>query len=472
VVANRLLSILALIIVVASTTVSCGGGSPCPSTLTILSIATGNVSVMKAGTNDWTGAQVGTKLEVGDTIKTGEDSGAEITFFDGSTMDMEAGTQIEILSLAIACDTGVTTISLLQTIGTTISRVTKILDPASRYEVETPSGVVGVRGSGVRIQVFVGNSSYRDGTTLVTNLGGHIYAIAQGVEVQVPEGQTCIIIPEQPPKLIMMVAAGGLHTVGLKCDGTVVAVGDNGFGECDVGNWTGIVQVAAGYQHTVGLKADGTVAATGDNYYRQCAVGNWTGIIQVAAGYAHTVGLKADGTVVAVGLNTYGQCAVGNWTGIIQVAAGYAHTVGLKADGTVVATGENDYGQCNVGEWTGITQVSAGYAHTVGLKADGTVVAVGDNSVEQCNVGEWTGIIQVSAGAFHTVVLKSDHTADAVGDNSTGQCYVGSWAGITQVSAGNAHTVGLRADGTVVAVGCGGETGNWGQCDVSGWVLK
>jgi hypothetical protein len=469
---RKLLAILGLTILVASAFLGCGGGgSPCPSTLSILSISTGNVSVMKAGTNDWTGAQVGTKLEIGDTIKTGEDSGAEITFFDGSTMELEAGTQIEILSLDIVCATGVTTIGLRQTIGDTVSFVTRILDPASTYEVETPSGVVGVRGSGVRIQVFVGHLEYPDGTTLVTNLGGHIYAKAQGVEVQVPEGQTCIIIPEQPPQLIMMVAAGGLHTVGLKCDGTVVAVGDNGFGECNVGNWTGIVQVAAGYQHTVGLKADGTVAAVGDNYYRQCAVGNWTGIVQVAAGYQHTVGLKADGTVVAVGLNTYGQCAVGNWTGVTQVAAGHAHTVGLKADGTVVAIGLNASGQCDVGNWTGIIEVAAGYAHTVGLKADGTMVAVGDNYYGQCNVSEWTGIIEVAAGAFHTVALKSDHTVGAVGDSSVGQCYVGSWAGIIQVSAGDAHTVGLKADGTVVAVGCGGE-GNWGQCNVSSWDLN
>jgi alpha-tubulin suppressor-like RCC1 family protein len=47
-----------------------------------------------------------------------------------------------------------------------------------------------------------------------------------------------------------MVAAGIIHTVGLASNGTVVAVGDNEYGQCDVGNWTGITQVAAGYAHT------------------------------------------------------------------------------------------------------------------------------------------------------------------------------------------------------------------------------
>jgi hypothetical protein len=54
----------------------------------------------------------------------------------------------------------------------------------------------------------------------------------------------------------------------------------------------------------VGLKADGTVVAVGDNYDGQCNVGNWTDITQVAAGGIHTVGLKSDGTVVAAGPET------------------------------------------------------------------------------------------------------------------------------------------------------------------------
>ena len=66
------------------------------------------------------------------------------------------------------------------------------------------------------------------------------------------------------------------HTVGLKSDGTVVAVGDNYYGQFNVGSWTNIVQVAAGDSHTVGLKSDGTVVAVGDNYCGQLDVGSWT----------------------------------------------------------------------------------------------------------------------------------------------------------------------------------------------------
>ena len=194
---KKLLLIIALTILVALALVGCGeGGSPCPSTLTILSITEGDVSVMNAGTDDWIEAEVEMELEVGDTIKTGNNSGADITFFDGSTMELEASTEIEIISLDLACDTGVTTITLEQTIGTTISRVTKLLDPASGYEVETPTGVAGVRGS-ILIVTVGGN-----GTTLITNEEGNIYAIGQGVELQIPEGRTGIIVSGQQPELM------------------------------------------------------------------------------------------------------------------------------------------------------------------------------------------------------------------------------------------------------------------------------
>ncbi len=264
---------------------------------------------------------------------------------------------------------------------------------------------------------------------------------------------------------ITQVSAGGLHTVGLKSDGIVVAVGWNDPGQCDVGSWTDITQVAAGDTHTVGLKDDGTVVAVGAVGYDQgqCAVGNWTDITQVAASVLHTVGLESGGTVVAVGAvgDDYGQCDVGGWTDIVQVDAGYAHTVGLKADGTVVAVGWNDQGQCEVGNWTDITQVAACWFHTVGLKSDGTVVAVGAVGYYdqgQCEVGNWTDITQVAAGYLHTVGLKSDGTVVAVGAVGAvgydyGQCEVGNWTDITQVSAGGFHTVGLKSDGTVVAVG-------------------
>jgi alpha-tubulin suppressor-like RCC1 family protein len=90
-------------------------------------------------------------------------------------------------------------------------------------------------------------------------------------------------------------------------------MGYDAFHQCDVYGWTRIVQVAGGGYHTVGLKSDGTVVAVRRSSAGQLDVGDWTGIVQVAAGGFHTVGLKADGTVVAVGSNGLGQCNFFDW---------------------------------------------------------------------------------------------------------------------------------------------------------------
>ncbi len=263
----------------------------------------------------------------------------------------------------------------------------------------------------------------------------------------------------------MPAIAAKYHTVGLKSDGTVVAVGDNYAGKCDVTSWTDIVAVASGEEHTIGLKSDGTVVAVGDNYAGQCDVTGWTDIVAVSAGDWHTVGLKSDGTVVATEVTdnylNSGQCDVSDWTDIVAVAAGYFHTVGLKSDGTVVTTGLND----GSSGWTDIVTIAAGNGHTVGLKSDGTVMAVGNIGSGECDVTGWTDIVAVAAGRFHIVGLKSDGTVVATGDNYYGQCDVSRWTDIVAIAAGDNHTVGLKSDGTVVATGNNGS----GRCDVSDW---
>ena len=194
---KKLLTVLVLSILVASTLVGC---DPSPSTLTILSITEGNVTIMKGGTASWIEAQIGMSLEPGDSIKTADNSSAEITFFEGSTIELQAGTEIEVVALDISTDTGSTSITLEQTIGTTISRVTKLLDPASRYEVETPTGVVAVRGTVMQVHVT------EDGTARVVVLEGETWVTGEGAELQLAEGQQCIIRPDQPPELIVEVA--------------------------------------------------------------------------------------------------------------------------------------------------------------------------------------------------------------------------------------------------------------------------
>ena len=234
------------------------------------------------------------------------------------------------------------------------------------------------------------------------------------------------------------VAAGDYHTIELKSDGTVVAWGDNGYGQLGDGSTTrrlaptpvpglnGVTAIAVGWHHTVALMSDGTVVAWGNNGYGQLGDNSTTssltptpvpglsGVTAIAAGGRHTVALKSDGTLVAWGDNGEGQIGDGNTTtfsrltptpvagklrGVTAIAAGGAHTVALKSDGSVVAWGRNGVGQLGDGSTTnrrdpisvpglsGVTAIAAGGYHTAALKNDGTTVAWGDYSYGLRNDG-------------------------------------------------------------------------------------
>jgi len=268
-------------------------------------------------------------------------------------------------------------------------------------------------------------------------------------------------------EVVPMVTAGVWHTVGLKTDGTVVATGYSAYGQCDVGDWTDIVQVAAGAAHTIGLRADGTVIAAGGSDEGEADVWDWTDIVQIDAGKLFSVGLRSDGTLVAAGGNEYGQCEIAGWTGIVQIAAGFYHTLGLRADGTVVAVGATGEGRLAVAGWTDVVQLGAGAHHSLGLRSDGTVLAVGRNNYGETEVGSWTDIVQVAGGGLTSFGVRSDGTVAAVGWNEYGQCLAGDWSGIVRIDGGIAHTVGLRSDGTVAAAGYNAAH----QCNVGDWIL-
>ena len=109
---------------------------------------------------------------------------------------------------------------------------------------------------------------------------------------------------------------GGGHTVGLKSDGTLVAVGDNTYGQCDFGDtekWSDIVKVVAGDWYTVGLKSNGTVVITGNNspnnmYIDEEILATCTNIVDIAAGYGQTLGLTSEGEIIAFGFNEEDKC--------------------------------------------------------------------------------------------------------------------------------------------------------------------
>lgn len=55
----------------------------------------------------------------------------------------------------------------------------------------------------------------------------------------------------------------GVAPPGIKLSSIVVTTRDNDSGQCDVADWTGVIQVMVGLWHTVGLKSEDTVVPVG-----------------------------------------------------------------------------------------------------------------------------------------------------------------------------------------------------------------
>ncbi len=144
---------------------------------------------------------------------------------------------------------------------------------------------------------------------------------------------------------VMQIDAGGDMTVGIYYSGWPFTTDAklNELMDESLHDWQSLTQIATGGNHIVGLKEDGSVVAIGDNYYGQLDISSFQKVIAIDAGPTHTVALKSDGTVIATGNNEYGNCDVNHWENIIAIQAGPTATFGLKNDGTMVVAGETSY---------------------------------------------------------------------------------------------------------------------------------
>ena len=158
-----------------------------------LAQASGVVEVMPAGEDTWRPVAAGERLEVGDRVRTGPASAAQLRFFDGSMADLGAETEITLAQMSARRDGGDRLILLHQWVGRTYHRVQRLPDPDSRYKVETPTAVTVVRGTEFAVVVEA------DGTTEVVVVQGKVDVIAQATTVQVPAGQKTTVQPEEPP---------------------------------------------------------------------------------------------------------------------------------------------------------------------------------------------------------------------------------------------------------------------------------
>lgn len=287
-------------------------------------------------------------------------------------------------------------------------------------------------------------------------------------------------LPAAPAGLngVRAIAAGGGHGLALKTNGTVVAWGDNSEGQTNLPMEarSGVLAIAAGYGHSLALKTNSTVVAWGHNDFGETNVpAGLSDVVTIAAGSYHNLALKADGTVVAWGYNGSGATNVpAGLTNVVTIAAGEFHSLALKADGTVVVWGANFFGQHDVPAaptwraWPGAIGSSCGALHNLALKDDGSVVAWGYNNLGQATVppDARSQVVAVAAGGDenggHSMVLKADGRVFAWGRRDQGQTNISGQQRVVGIAAGDLHSLALFADGHVGAWGYNGI----GQCTV------
>jgi len=233
-------------------------------------------------------------------------------------------------------------------------------------------------------------------------------------------------------------AAG--HSLALRSDGTAWSWGLNNYGQLGinsggssasksspvsvVGGFTDWWKISAGGAHSVGLRCDGTLWAWGFSNRGQLGnncdfhqsspvsvVGGFTDWCQVSAGALHNVAVRSDGTAWAWGCNRCGSLGidygsgsqsspvsvVGGFTDWCQVSAGLSHSAAIRTDGTLWTWGQS-------------------YSFYGGILGDGFKYS---RSSPVSVVGGFTDWCQVSAGTLQTAAVRTDGTMWAWGLSNT-----------------------------------------------------
>jgi alpha-tubulin suppressor-like RCC1 family protein len=283
---------------------------------------------------------------------------------------------------------------------------------------------------------------------------------------------------------VTKIVTKGLHSLFLKSDGTLWAMGDDhngqlGDGTTDNGSFhtnrpeqivtTNVTAIAGGFYHSLFLKSGGSLWAMGDNFYGELGDGTFnntnrpeqivvTNITAIAAGDFHSLFLKGDSSLWVMGYNFNGQLGDGTTdsgnfytnrpeqivaTNVTAIAAGGNHSLFLKNDGSLWAMGDNGYGGLGDGTFintnrpeqivaSNVTAIAVGYDHSLFLKSDGSLWVMGYNINGQLGDGTFnntnrpeqivsSNVTAIAAGEYHSLFLKSDGSLWVMGNNSTGQ---------------------------------------------------
>jgi hypothetical protein len=166
-----------------------GFGGRALAAATTVTIISGDIQVRHGATASFVSATDGEVLAAGDTLRTGDDARAVLTYFEGSTVSIEPNSELTIENASSLSD-GSTIVVMRQNFGRTWHVVTKLITGNSKYEVKTPASTASVRGTAFQVD------SEGERTIVTTTEGTVVDRVAdpdhqgQTVDVPVPAGKT------------------------------------------------------------------------------------------------------------------------------------------------------------------------------------------------------------------------------------------------------------------------------------------
>jgi len=237
-----------------------------------------------------------------------------------------------------------------------------------------------------------------DSTTVIVNLPG-----ATPGEV--------VAAPFFVDSMYKTVTAGGLHTCGIKEDGTAWCWGFNAEGQLGTGGLLRVAPAPTRVASQVGFRTDPMVVPPSPDPDFPLPPGPF-----IAAGHSHTCALGVDSRTYCWGLNENGQLGDGTTSsrptpvpvsgGIVlsRITAGQSHSCGLASDGKAYCWGDNSFGQLGdgttsdrltptaVGGSLTFAYLKAGDLSTCGVTTTGVGYCWGDNEYGQIGNGLRTAV--------------------------------------------------------------------------------
>jgi len=141
----------------------------------------------------WTHVKRNGEVKPGSTLKTGDNSRAELTFPDGSIVRLGPASQLKVEAAAYDGKTKEVKVEATVVAGQAWAKVAKLVDDQAKFQVKTANAVAGVRGTVFRVNVD------RDEATVVKVYNGAVAVAAPLLASETPVEDTGPIKSDRKP---------------------------------------------------------------------------------------------------------------------------------------------------------------------------------------------------------------------------------------------------------------------------------